>query len=568
MVIAPMIRPLALALSLFLAAPPLIAGTIFVDANLTTGADDGSSWANALQGPTGLKRATLIAQSGDRIFVARGKYRPALGSSRNASITLVDGVEIYGGFLGFESSPSERPPFGSVSSIIDGDLNGDDDQGHFSDNSYHCVRGGTGGPTTLLDGFVIRGGRADGYASDHNAQGGGLLIWNGKPRIRNCRFTHNFAKEGGAALVRASYIYSASWVVFADCIFEKNISVGKGGGVSIISAKPTAPTLERCRFEKNKGYRGGALNVSFAVEARNCTFIDNVARWGDGGAVYAEKDWPNTFSNCTFVGNRSLGSPVGGAYLVPSTGSTHNPIRNCIFWNNMGADGSHGTGNQLNALVQAVYSLVEGGHPGEGNSAADPLFVDLVGRDLHLTATSPAIDAGSSRSMPLDSLDLDHAPRRVDDPSALDTGKGPAPIVDMGAYEYAIGVSDPYCLAVANSTGVPSILAATGSLTISDNDVNLVVLGLPQGEPAMMLMAATTWHAPLGNGLLCLGTPQVRFDGQILNSGPTGSVSLSPDLTNLPQGTVVQPGETWTFQLWHRDGSSSNLSSSLSLTWL
>jgi hypothetical protein len=46
----------ALALSALL-LPAARAGTLFVDAALGTGANDGSSWANAYQGPDGLQAA-------------------------------------------------------------------------------------------------------------------------------------------------------------------------------------------------------------------------------------------------------------------------------------------------------------------------------------------------------------------------------------------------------------------------------------------------------------------------------------------------------------------------------
>ena len=42
---------------------------------------------------------------------------------------------------------------------------------------------------------------------------------------------------------------------------------------------------------------------------------------------------------------------------------------------------------------------------------------------------------------------------------------------------------------------------------------------------------------------------------------------VKTDLNNLPQGTTVSPGETWHFQLWHRDGPTSNFSGSLGFTW-
>jgi hypothetical protein len=97
------------------------------------------------------------------------------------------------------------------------------------------------------------------------------------------------------------------------------------------------------------------------------------------------------------------------------------------------------------------YSLIENsggsgggwdggvGTDGGNNLDADPLFVNLVGGDLHLSPGSPAIDAGHPAILvPL--TDLDGNPRV----SGL--------AVDMGAYEYTnvTGVWDP-------KPGVPPI---------------------------------------------------------------------------------------------------------------
>ena len=46
--------------------------------------------------------------------------------------------------------------------------------------------------------------------------------------------------------------------------------------------------------------------------------------------------------------------------------------------------------------------------------------------------------------------------------------------------------------------------------------------------------------------------------------------SFSPDLGDLPQGTVVSAGETWNFQLWYRDVNptqTSNTSNGLAVTF-
>ena len=267
--------------------------------------------------------------------------------------------------------------------------------------------------------------------------------------------------------------------------------------------------------------------------------------------------------NCTFVANRSTTQNQGG---LRNQGSNVT-IANSIFWDNEGPGGSQNSNNQIGGGPTVTYSIVEGGFTGTGNLMSDPAFVDLAGRDLRLGAGSPAIDAADTTMIAPLPFDRAHAPRYVDEPLVTDTGIGPDPIVDMGAFESSIGISDRYCLTQPNSTGGASVLVATGSLAVADNDVSFVVSGLPNSQFAYFLMSATTATIPVASGLLCLGGPQIRFNQDVLNSGTSGGVSFSPDLTNLPQGTTVLPGETWHFQLWHRDGPTSNFSSSLGLTW-
>ncbi|MEL6431311.1 MAG: hypothetical protein AAFR54_19215, partial [Planctomycetota bacterium] len=75
-----------------------------------------------------------------------------------------------------------------------------------------------------------------------------------------------------------------------------------------------------------------------------------------------------------------------------------------------------------------------------------------------------------------------------------------------------------------------------------------------------------------GSGNLCLGggIGRLIFPGQIINSGASGVLSLTVDLTQIPRpATVVSvmAGETWNFQGWFRDtnamGASSNFSNGL-----
>jgi hypothetical protein len=126
-----------------------------------------------------------------------------------------------------------------------------------------------------------------------------------------------------------------------------------------------------------------------------------------------------------------------------------------------------------------------------------------------------------------------------------------------------------YCTAAANSTGVPAVVGAAGSPLIADNAFTLEAWDMPQNEFAYFLMSESTAFVPGfggSSGNLCVGAPIVRLSnpaasGGVLNSGTTGTVSLTMDLTNLPPGTKVHVGDTWYFQLWFRDfttGPTSN----------
>jgi hypothetical protein len=72
----------------------------------------------------------------------------------------------------------------------------------------------------------------------------------------------------------------------------------------------------------------------------------------------------------------------------------------------------------------------------------DPLGEDglpaTLDEDFNLNEGSIAIDAGDNTQVPGSStLDYDREDRVVDDPGTPDSGVGPAPIVDIGAHEFA-----------------------------------------------------------------------------------------------------------------------------------
>src|SRR6478735_9197045 len=128
----------AAALLLALLAGSAHAGTRYVNVALTTGANDGTSWADAFQGVTGVQSALAVSVAGDEIWVAQGNYKPTAGTSRTISFVLLSGVALYGGFVGTETTLDQRDWVAHLT-LLNGDLNGDDGQLIYSENSYHVI---------------------------------------------------------------------------------------------------------------------------------------------------------------------------------------------------------------------------------------------------------------------------------------------------------------------------------------------------------------------------------------------------------------------------------------------
>ena len=374
---------------------------------------DGTTWATAYN-----DLQDALADVPAEIWVAAGEYKPARGTTdRTLSFQLINGVELYGGFDGSETTLFQRDPLANPT-ILCGDLNADDDPNftNRSDNSYHVVTGRNTDATAVLDGFVIRGGGAN-YGS--NDDGGGLWCEvSGSPTIRRCVFEDNEAKYGGA--VRCDGV---SHPTFIDCIFRGNqadiYSSGYGGALS--------------------------LNNQSSPFLYNCVFVGNRAAT-QGGAVYYRYGTVPTLVNCTFAKNHA----TNGGGIYGNNSSTDCFVDNCIFWGNTRYVWGAGivadeSGQIMSASSMTInHSCVQawsGSLTGVGNTGDDPLLIDPNGADgvpgtadddLRLATGSSAQDTGNNTALPTWLVtDLAGAAR-------IQNG-----IVDMGAYELAPAVSLP-----------------------------------------------------------------------------------------------------------------------------
>ena len=130
-----------------------------------------------------------------------------------------------------------------------------------------------------------------------------------------------------------------------------------------------------------------------------------------------------------------------------------------------------------------------------------------------------------------------------------------------------------YCDVNRNSTGSPALVSATGSPHVAHESMTLEVTSLPTDKAGYFLMSQTQGFLPNfggSQGNLCLGSRVLRFGKWVQDSRGTGTVSFDLDFSDLPQGTVFQPGDVWHLQYWYRDnnpGQTSNTSDAVTITF-
>ncbi len=168
-----------------------------------------------------------------------------------------------------------------------------------------------------------------------------------------------------------------------------------GGAIRVINKFATV-NLTDCVLSDNIAYTyGGAIGVNMgSVTMTRCIIARNSTIGKDGCAVNIEAGIVDIL-NCTLVGN-----PSGGIRVTGGVEEGAVTLVNTIVW-----QGKEQVVIAASVKVIANYCIIYGTLPpfveGVYNRSVDPLFVDLVGGDYNLTASSPCIDMGSTKT-PLD----------------------------------------------------------------------------------------------------------------------------------------------------------------------
>ncbi len=91
----------------------------------------------------------------------------------------------------------------------------------------------------------------------------------------------------------------------------------------------------------------------------------------------------------------------------------------------------------------------------------------------------------------------------------------------------------------------------------------------------MLLVSLTQGliHPPGSQGMLCLGGQIGRFKDAVTPASAQGFATFEVDTNAIPGSPplAVQPGETWSFQVWCRDknpSQTSNFTDGVAVTFL
>ncbi|MBN1180204.1 MAG: DUF11 domain-containing protein [Anaerolineae bacterium] len=352
------------------------------------GSGDCSSWANACT----LQTALGNAASDDEIWVQAGVHKPTVTTDRTISFTLDSGAYIFGGFDGTETSLDQRDWQANVT-ILSGDIDNNDvnTDGNFiaetpadiqGNNSYHVLFTDTAAGGTVLDGFVITAGQANGAANTDETRGGGMYNHDNNLWLENLIFSGNTATQYGGGMYNASTDYL--WLM--NITFSGNTVTGSGGGGGMHN-RYSSPVLAGVTFSNSSASQssmGGGLDNQFSSSPTltDVTFVNNSAGWGGGMSNYS--NCHPELTNATFSGNSATGSSGGTGGGMNNANSSNPTLTNVVFSGNSATNTGGGMSNSVSSspeLTNVVFSgnTVTNWHGGGmANSSGDPVLTNVL----------------------------------------------------------------------------------------------------------------------------------------------------------------------------------------------
>lgn len=376
-----------------------------------TGTGDGSSWANAsgdLQKMIDELAESTPSQTGE-VWVAAGTYTPQSqlisGTAYSASFRMRDGISVYGGFAGTESSKLDRPqkegamPWDFTNPTIleaayynHGDLAWTNNKWTLTSDSRHVVwfapmSGGTAfANVTTLDGVTIQGGYAQGGTGQDDFltdRGGGVYMDGANAYLSNCIVRENYATGNGGG------VYLKNGRVQTSLIYNNNADAD-GGAVYV----ENRGLVHRSMLTNNSALNGAGVYLYNGAEAGSddnyhpeylilstCVVSNNTVR--GNGAVYCDKGgvlMQNTITNNECVTATDAtdvnASQTGGIYV-----NEYALVLNSVLWNNQMHGGTNipmYARNPSAAKVRFLYNAISGVNNAVWNNTLQEQTLSLV----------------------------------------------------------------------------------------------------------------------------------------------------------------------------------------------
>ena len=400
-------------------------GIIYVNKNATVGSNTGMSWQSAY---TNLQSAfeRAAAGGGSQIWVAAGTYKPTTDPlDYTTTFALIDGVALYGGFAGTETSRSRRNWI-TNKTVLTGDVDNDG----YVDIDY-VVTASNVTETAIIDGFTIKKAAWSGIRCENN----------GSPTIKHNIISENKSKgidcdNSSPRIVDCNVEDNGSYGIYYSGTFDSNITkciIKDNGNDGIYNNNSSSATnIINCIIEGNSGDGIYSYSSSSAVIANN--IIGGNASYGINGIYDSSTEIKNNWiynngygilidSYLATVNIRNNTIANNTYYGIRSYSPEEVSITNCIIW---------GSSPLFTTGYSVTYSCIQDGYIGAGNISNNPGFMNPTDpNDYHLGPNSPCIDAGNTGLITdPNEADIDGEDR------VMDGDANGTVIVDMGADEY------------------------------------------------------------------------------------------------------------------------------------
>lgn len=293
---------------------------------------NGTSWATAY---TNLKAALTVSVSGDEIWVKQGTYTLATSADQ---LNYVNGVNVYGGFVGTETDRTQRSTDNSLTIIS---------HNTSVPTNFRLLNSATLATPTTWDGFTF-----DGNSLSWGVKLSGNCILNNST-IQNCKLYNSSGAGVYMSSVSTTIPVTLSYsTVKNNLITVTNDGIVNGGGAGVCIAKGSRVALvDHCTISGNQ------INGT-NVDPNTTNPTHTVNMYGIGAGLYL---YCGSIKNSIFDGNSVIKTrtdnqnnlTAGALAIVPeSTSSTQNEVlvEDCSFTNNNSAS----RGGSI--LIDPIYS--------------------------------------------------------------------------------------------------------------------------------------------------------------------------------------------------------------------